>query len=257
MGKFNEHESVISSLDELHNGYKRGDLHIHSTYSDGMKNPADLIDEARKKNLNAIAITDHDNIRGSQVARNIAVRNNTEIEIIPGTEISTTDGHLLALYIDDNIPSGMSVEKTIENIHKQQGLSVVTHPGIPYVKSISLEKIEQVISSHDEGILIDGIELINYSASQMYVKLLFRKSNNNVINYYRGSNECQKYCAPLANSDSHTGSLGCVYTCYDSPTMKEAIQNKKTSAHIVKPNVLRDTRETLIYTGNVFRQRMR
>ena len=42
------------------------DLHTHSTYSDGSKEPLQLLEEAKKNNIGILAITDHDNIEGSK-----------------------------------------------------------------------------------------------------------------------------------------------------------------------------------------------
>lgn len=78
------------------------DLHTHTTESDGTFTPEELILEAKRVGLSAIAITDHDSISGIKKAAPVAVQNN--IELIPGVELSTDyhgkEVHVVGLYID-------------------------------------------------------------------------------------------------------------------------------------------------------------
>lgn len=81
------------------------DLHTHTTASDGTLTPVELITYAIQKKLSAIAITDHDTLKGILQAK--ANVYDTEIEIISGIEFSTntntmkSDIHILGLYIDE------------------------------------------------------------------------------------------------------------------------------------------------------------
>lgn len=78
------------------------DLHTHTTESDGSFTPEELILEAKRKGLSAIAITDHDTFAGIEKAIPIAQQN--KIELIPGIEFSTDyngkEVHVVGLYID-------------------------------------------------------------------------------------------------------------------------------------------------------------
>lgn len=78
------------------------DLHTHTTESDGSFTPEELILEAKRVGLSAIAITDHDSISGIKKAASIAAENN--IELIPGVELSTDyngkEVHVVGLFID-------------------------------------------------------------------------------------------------------------------------------------------------------------
>ena len=80
----------------------RADLHLHSTHSDGLYTPADLVDLARRSGLSAIALTDHDTLGGVSLARSAAV--GTNVEIIAGVEITcefrTKELHLLAYFVN-------------------------------------------------------------------------------------------------------------------------------------------------------------
>ena len=66
------------------------DLHIHSTYSDGVLRPAELVDLAKKQGLSAIAITDHDTAGGTDEAIQRGLEK--EIEVVSGIEISSWHG---------------------------------------------------------------------------------------------------------------------------------------------------------------------
>ena len=78
------------------------DLHTHTTESDGSFTPEELIMEAKRVGLSAIAITDHDSISGLKKAAPLA--NDHNIELIPGVELSTDyngkEVHVIGLYID-------------------------------------------------------------------------------------------------------------------------------------------------------------
>jgi len=101
------------------------DLHIHSKYSeDAIGSPKEIIRSVKKKGLDGIAITDHNTIKGGIAAVKAAPK---DFIVIPGVEISTEDGHLIALNIDENIPKGLTVEETIEKIIDLGGTPVVPH----------------------------------------------------------------------------------------------------------------------------------
>lgn len=82
------------------------DLHTHSVCSDGSLTPSELVHRAIKKNLSAIALTDHDTTDG--VVEAMEAGKGYDIEIIPGVELSTEyhgkDIHIVGLYIDYTSP---------------------------------------------------------------------------------------------------------------------------------------------------------
>ncbi len=82
------------------------DLHVHTTASDGTFTPTDAVKLAAKTGLRAMAVTDHDNMRGCAEA----VRAGEEygVEIVPGIEISTKfrqSVHILGYYVDPEAPA--------------------------------------------------------------------------------------------------------------------------------------------------------
>lgn len=90
------------------------DLHVHSTESDGTLTPEDLVAEAKKAELAAFALTDHDTCQGVGKAMPLAA--SAGIELIPGIELSTDyhgkEVHIVGLYID--IENEQLLKKTAE-----------------------------------------------------------------------------------------------------------------------------------------------
>lgn len=80
------------------------DLHIHTSFSDGVFSPEKIVNTARDAELGAIAITDHDNVLSYKIAKEYA--NNKSPEILPGVEINTIykgyEVHILGYFMDLN-----------------------------------------------------------------------------------------------------------------------------------------------------------
>jgi predicted metal-dependent phosphoesterase TrpH len=78
------------------------DLHVHTTFSkDSLITPKDLIFYAKKRGLNAVAVTDHDYLDGAY-----KIAKETDFLVIPGMEVSSGDGHIVALNVQELIPKG-------------------------------------------------------------------------------------------------------------------------------------------------------
>ena len=79
---------------------KYADLHIHSTFSDGNLTPEQILEEAKQKGVKCISITDHDSIDSQYIIKN----NNSDVDIIPGIELSTEindcEIHILGYFMD-------------------------------------------------------------------------------------------------------------------------------------------------------------
>ena len=108
------------------------ELHCHSIYSkrikvphEGMDSPKDILRHAKSLGIDAVAISDHDTFRGTQEAMKLGKRYN--IIIIPAEEVTTAQGHLIALGITEKIKPGMSVHETIDAIHGQGGIATAPH----------------------------------------------------------------------------------------------------------------------------------
>jgi predicted metal-dependent phosphoesterase TrpH len=101
---------------------------MHTTVSDGWPTPQELVDHAaRRAKLDVIAVTDHDTIEGALRAREHAARR-SRFHVIVGEEVSSRDGHIVALFLERRIRPGMSAAATLDAIHNQGGLAVAVHP---------------------------------------------------------------------------------------------------------------------------------
>ena len=123
------------------------DLHIHSQYSeDATGSPKDIIKILQKKGLQGMAIADHNTVEGGLKALKVKSK---EFIVIPGVEISTKDGHMLALNVTENIKRHLSVEETVEKIIDAGGLPVAPHlfRNMSGIKKEKLRNIQTKISA--------------------------------------------------------------------------------------------------------------
>ncbi len=136
------------------------DLHIHSIYSlDATTTVRAILKQAADVGLNVIAVTDHDEIRGSLEAQQLAPQYG--IEAIPGAEISTKDGHLVALFIKTLPPSGLSISDTLIRIGKQGGIAIAPHPFNNLPNSLSMEAVLGALANPRAKGPLKGIETHN------------------------------------------------------------------------------------------------
>lgn len=128
-------------------------FHVHTDYSHDSNITADgLIDEARRRGVGCITITDHDTIAG---ARAVAAKAGHDLKVIIGEEVSTEDGHLIGLFLREEIRPGLSARRTAELIRRQGGLVVVPHPFNTLFGCSLREKVYDVID------LVHAIEVCN------------------------------------------------------------------------------------------------
>ncbi len=103
------------------------DLHIHTSYSDGVFSPEKIVDTAIDVGLEAIAITDHDNVLSYDIALKYA--KNKPIEIIPGVEINTLykgyEVHILGYYMDLNNSDFQKLIKTQQQARIKQTKEII------------------------------------------------------------------------------------------------------------------------------------
>jgi len=106
--------------------WSTADLHVHTTCSDGRPTPEQLAAHLARSRLAVVAVTDHDTVEGAlRVEQALA---GAGPEIVIGTEVSSADGHVLALFVERDVPAGRSAGWTIDAIHDQGGLAVAAHP---------------------------------------------------------------------------------------------------------------------------------
>jgi predicted metal-dependent phosphoesterase TrpH len=111
----------------------RFELHCHSMHSKRIKitwesvsRPRDIVRTAKKLGLSGIALTDHNVTKGWKEAKKEAKKQG--MIFIPGQEVESRQGHVLALGISETVPNNRHLFETIDNIHGQGGLAIAPHP---------------------------------------------------------------------------------------------------------------------------------
>ena len=121
-----------------------GDLHCHTTYSDGFESPELVLRSAAKKHLDFLAITDHNNYQGSVAAAQIRENDQIPITVIHGEEIASpfTKMHILSLGGNKSVSETVSstevykecsseydhICRLVDDIHATEGIAVMCHP---------------------------------------------------------------------------------------------------------------------------------
>jgi predicted metal-dependent phosphoesterase TrpH len=177
----------------------KADLHVHTIYShDALITPRDLVFYAKKRGLTAVAVTDHDRIDGA-----LKIARETDFLIIPGTEVSSRNGHIIGLNVQEPVPKGLSPDETVEKIHGAGGIAVACHPFALFKGSLGKHASAK----------FDAVETINSQAFPF--------------------NRCVRKATQIAESlrlprvagtDAHYGpAIGYAYTLIDAEPSVDAI----------------------------------
>jgi predicted metal-dependent phosphoesterase TrpH len=202
------------------------DLHIHSIYSyDGTCTiPAILKYVAEKTDLKVIAITDHDSIAGIQEAKELGPHYG--IDVIPACEVSTADGHLLALFIDRLVQPGRTLTDTVLEIADQDGLCIAAHPTARGTSSLSFETICRSLQHPTVPKCLVGVEAFNGG-------LVYTRNNPTVA-----ARAALLPLAKVGNSDAHILSIiGQGSTEFSGSTARElqsALETRQTLVRVGK-----------------------
>jgi predicted metal-dependent phosphoesterase TrpH len=178
------------------------DLHVHTTYSkDSLITPKDLVYYAKKRGLNAVAVTDHNQLDGAY-----KIAKETDFLIIPGMEVSSSDGHIVALNVHELIPRGLSAPATVERIHEAGGVAIACHPYV-YFKGCLKENVCSTF---------DAVEVINSRAFPFKRSVKKAEETAKKLGLVR-----------VAGTDSHYGpQIGYAYTVIEAAEPNvEAIAN--------------------------------
>ena len=161
------------------------DLHMHTSWShDCSIDAAELVDHAEAEGLGAIAVTDHNVFGGALEAADHA--RGRELIVIPGEEVKTDrQGEVIGLFLEREIPRGLSWEETVAAIREQGGLVYVPHP------FDRMHAIPDSRTLHRHLTDIDVLEVYN-------ARLLFEGFNDEALRFAR------KYNLTMgAGSDAH------------------------------------------------------
>ncbi|WP_256687997.1 PHP domain-containing protein [Halococcus qingdaonensis] len=164
------------------------ELHCHSELSFDGRDPIELLlSQADAVGLDALAVTDHDEIDASLAAADRAA--DYGLIGIPGSEVTSAAGHVLALGIHERVSAGLPFTETIERIHDQGGIAVVPHP---------FQRSRSGVAPH-----ITSEELASADAIEIYnSRLLTGRSNR------RAGRFARSHDLPMtAGSDAHIAEM--------------------------------------------------
>jgi predicted metal-dependent phosphoesterase TrpH len=101
----------------------RVEFHCHTRFSkDSLTRPRALVDTCRRKRIDRLVVTDHNTIAGARAAHALA----PELVIV-GEEIMTTRGEILAAFVSEEVPMGLSPSETIRLLKDQGAFISVSH----------------------------------------------------------------------------------------------------------------------------------
>lgn len=192
------------------------DTHTHTMYSgfskysditfpDCMTTPKKSVKVAEKLGLDVLCITDHNTIDGA-----IETRKHNKQLVVVGEEISSIDGEIIGLFLQEAVKPGLTAEETVEHIHEQAGIAIAPHP---------FSVICPCLGQKMHKLRLDGIEVFN---------ALQRDGYSNAV----ALESCNGH-AKLGGSDAH-GSymIGNGYTLFNGSSQeefREAVKKKQTS----------------------------
>jgi hypothetical protein len=185
-----------------------GDFHMHTRFSDGVLSPCDLVLLGRRRGLDVIAVTEHNSVFPSQLARACATLVADAPLVITGEEVTTLELHLLALGIERDVDARAAPIDIADAVHQQGGVVIAAHPTRRYHDALALMCDE-----------LDGVEVVHplaFRARQGANQEALRGDSgivawSDMVAFARGP--CGNDKAMIGNSDYHAGSvLGIVRT---------------------------------------------
>lgn len=184
------------------------DLQVHTDASPcSSASPADVVTAAVAADLDGIAVTNHDTLDGVAAVQAAAP---DELTVIPGGEVTTTQGHLLALDVEDPPPQGDPLS-VIEHVHDRDGWAVLSHP---------FDRLREYYDTDLDalGSAVDAVEGLNS-------RCLRTRYNERARAFAR------EHELPITGgSDAHLPmEVGRAYTTCDGP-LTEALQRGDTSS---------------------------
>jgi len=200
----------------------KADIHMHTTFSDGLMTPEAVVEyAATETDLSVIAISDHDTIEGAVAARRYWQRYQRDfghLDLIVASEITSRDGDVLGLFLNDDVPAGLSAAETVEAIHAQGGLAIAVHP-----YSFLLPTIVSGVKGWVHKLPFDGIETRNGTPTEFPSNYLAQWINRR-----------RRTLPETGGSDAHyLSTIGQTYTLFPGRTaadLRRAIETGQVRA---------------------------
>ncbi len=195
--------------------FGRADLQVHTAFGDGMEDARTIFERVEVLGeLDVVAVTDHDDIRGAFEAREVHARAPYHFGFVTGVEVTTQHGHLLALWVEAPVRSFRSLEETVAAIHQQGGLAIIPHPFSLLTRSVGRRTLERVLAIADTATHPDGIEVANPTSAGWDTGLRAVEANR-----------ARWGLAETGGSDAHfTEAVGGAYTLFPGRTSDDVRQ---------------------------------
>lgn len=200
-------------------GMGKADLHIHTVYSfDGTAGVREVLESAARAGLDVIAVTDHDDVRGGLEARQLA--GEYGLAAVPGAEVSTAQGHLVALFIAKPVTAGLPLVETLLEIGAQGGLAIAAHPDHPVPSSLPLRAILEALEHPQARKTLRGFEVCNMNPTHSPFNARSERASASLP------------LARIASSDAHLAEMvGAGVSHFDGNTpddLRRAIERRAT-----------------------------
>jgi predicted metal-dependent phosphoesterase TrpH len=213
------------------------DIHVHTHHSrDSRASPTDVVRHALELGFDAIAVTDHDTVGGALEAEQAA--RGTGLIVIPGQEVSASEGEIIALGLRKALPRGMPALETMRQAKKEGGFVVVPHP---------FDLMRRGIGSSIKACTayIDAVEVFN-------ARTIFNRFNKKARAFAEESG-----LPMVAGSDSHfLDEMGKAYLLVSSPreasAVLDAIRSGRTELVIRRQPMASAIRRGLVKIGTYF-----
>jgi glycosyltransferase involved in cell wall biosynthesis len=198
------------------------DLHMHTDHSHDCATPVEvLLATARDQGLGAIAVTDHNVVTGAHEAA--AKAKDFGVKVIVAEEIKTAhQGEVIGLFIDEQIPRGLTLAETVAEIKRQGGLVYVPHP---FDRMHAVPDYEHLLT------IIEDIDLIEVYNPRVAIGS-FNEEAERFAAKYR--------ILAAAGSDSHVaqglGSVRVRMRDFDGP--QEFLESLRSAEIVTKPSSL-------------------
>jgi hypothetical protein len=162
-----------------------GDFHVHAFLGDGGVAPWELAREARRRDLDVIAVTNHNQL----IAARVAARHPADAIVIVGQEVTTPQFHMIAAGIQDVVDWRLTASEAVRAIHAQGGIAIAAHP------------VPQSWTATDDRAfaLLDGSEVAHSAAIHS------SRARRELAAFFSAAAAVNPSLAPIGSSDFHFG----------------------------------------------------
>ena len=213
--------------------FSAADLQLHTAHGDGMADARALLDHVElRTDLDVIAVTDHDDIRGALRARELHAQHPYPFEFVPGIELTTRAGHILGLWVEEPLRPFRPLAESIAAVHRAGGLVVIPHPFSYLTRSVGQRALEQLLAAADPETLPDGIEIANQTPAGRVTGARARRANRE-----------RYHLAETGGSDAHfleeVGASRTLFVGRTAAELRAAIKARATQGVFAYPVSLR------------------